>query len=396
MPKLTHSLSVEYKSGFRTDAIASMFDVKPEKKLTRTWEIDIPIENMDWKIGLIYGPSGSGKTSIARKIWPDKYHTGYEWSDRSIIEDFPEDKSTKEITKALSSVGFSSPPDWLKPFHALSNGQQFRAEVARLLLDDENYPDVVVLDEFSSLVNREVAKASSAAVQRYIRASSKRFVAVSCHSDIIEWLSPDFTYEVAGGKFTDLAAGRDLRQSQHPPIELKITRVQREVWDEFGFGNHHYLNPDLKAAGHLWGCFWKDSLVAVASIKKFPHNRVLNAWNFSRVVVLPDYQGLKIGVALTDTISHHYCSLYKQRMFLNGSHPAMLAHSRNSESWMLKQGARRVGRPSKKGKMTGMSLGRMIESFEYVGHIRGPMKDKSLTYIGDTELDRKIFTKTED
>lgn len=30
---------------------------------------DLPIDDGDWKIGLIVGPSGSGKTSIGRRIF---------------------------------------------------------------------------------------------------------------------------------------------------------------------------------------------------------------------------------------------------------------------------------------------------------------------------------------
>jgi ABC-type Mn2+/Zn2+ transport system ATPase subunit len=107
---------------------------------------------------------------------------GYEWDGgKSIIDNFPASANIKDISKALSSVGFSSPPNWLRPFHVLSNGEKFRAEIARLLIDDERYPDLVVLDEFTSVVDRTVAKASSAAVSRYVRNSKKKFVAVSCH-----------------------------------------------------------------------------------------------------------------------------------------------------------------------------------------------------------------------
>ena len=391
MPQLEYTLESEYTPGFKTDAIASMFDIPPQEKLTKTWKIDLPIEDLDWKIGLIYGPSGSGKSSISKKIWPDFYHEGYQWDDRAVVENFPKSAKIKDITKALSSVGFSSPPDWIKRYAHLSTGQKFRAEIARLLLDDENYPEIVVLDEFTSVLDRDVAKASSAAVQRYIRASNKKFVAVTCHSDIIEWLNPDWFYEVSSGQF-QLARGS--HRPSHPPIELRIARIQREAWDQFGFGTHHYLNPKLEAAGHLWGGFWKDKLIAAALIKKVPHQFVPNMWNFSRIVTLPDYQGLRIGVVMTDLLSHHYCHQLGQRMFLNTTHPAMNTHALNSDQWMLSQKARYVGKPSKKGKMTGNSKGRPIPSYEYCGHIRGNLVGQSLTYEGDSERDKEIFFKT--
>ena len=258
MPQLDFTLSTPYIPGFRTDSVASMFDVPVAKKLTKEFKVNIPIEDTDWKIGLIHGASGTGKSQIAKHIWPDNYHQGYEWDNRAIVENFPQGKSNKEITQALSSVGFSSPPAWLLPFKALSNGQQFRCEIARLLLDDENYPDLIVLDEYSSVIDRQVAKASSAAVQKFIRQSNKRFIAVSCHSDILEWLSPDWVYETSGSIFTDLSVRGSLQR--HPEIELRILRIKRSAWSELGFQGNHYLSSVLPS-GHYYGAFWDDKMV---------------------------------------------------------------------------------------------------------------------------------------
>ena len=41
-----------------------------------------------------------------------------------------------EITQALSSVGFSSPPHWLKRYGHLSNGQQFDTEYMQAMVKD--------------------------------------------------------------------------------------------------------------------------------------------------------------------------------------------------------------------------------------------------------------------
>lgn len=372
MPKFTHSVSCPYRPSFRNDAVVSMFDLPPDSKLTRTWDVDIPIEDMDWQIGLIYGPSGSGKTSIARKLFGDSYHVEYEWSeDKSIIDDFPQDKTMKEISKAISSVGFASPPDWLKPRSRLSNGQQFRAEIARLLLDDENYPDIIVLDEFTSLVDRTVAKASCAAVQRYIRSTNKKFVAVTCHSDIIEWLNPDWTYEVSSASFADLT-GRSERRLKHPEVKIRLRRVTRQAWFKSGIGRFHPLNPNVLNSIHLWAALWEGELVAMNAIQKYPHAHVKNGWRSSRTVVFPDYQGLRIGVMMNDALADYYTRELGLRFFGRSTHPAMNAHRRHSENWMLFTQGGTVGKPSAKGKITGQSLGRVGESFEFVRRWRFP------------------------
>src|SRR6185295_19097477 len=90
-------------------------------------------------------------------------------------------------------------PSWVKPLHVLSNGEQFRANLARTLAES---PDIAVVDEFTSVVDRTVAKIGSAAVAKCVRASGRRFVAVSCHADIEEWLQPDWKYDVPAGKLS--------------------------------------------------------------------------------------------------------------------------------------------------------------------------------------------------
>ena len=44
------------------EQIKSMFDLPLEDKLACKWKFDLPIDDLDWSIGLIVGPSGSGKS----------------------------------------------------------------------------------------------------------------------------------------------------------------------------------------------------------------------------------------------------------------------------------------------------------------------------------------------
>jgi hypothetical protein len=52
------------------------------------------------------------------------------------------------------------------------------------------------VDEFTSVVNRDVAKSMSHALQRYIRQKDLKIVIASCHFDIIEWLQPDYVFNL--------------------------------------------------------------------------------------------------------------------------------------------------------------------------------------------------------
>lgn len=73
----------------------------------------------------------------------------------------------------------------------MSNGQRFRANLARKLKDN------AVIDEFTSVVNRECAISCSYSIQKYIRNKKlKNIVFASCHYDIIDWLKPDWIYNL--------------------------------------------------------------------------------------------------------------------------------------------------------------------------------------------------------
>jgi ABC-type polar amino acid transport system ATPase subunit len=167
----------------------------------------LPIEEMSWQIGVICGRSGTGKTSIAKQLFPNEYIRGFQYSAKSILDDFPEVLTVADITKALTSVGFASPPDWLKPYECLSQGEKMRVDVARaLLLPQER----VVFDEFTSVIDREIAKIASLAINKAIRKSKKQFIAVTCHRDLIDWLEPDWIFD------TDTMSFNKKKESTQP------------------------------------------------------------------------------------------------------------------------------------------------------------------------------------
>jgi ABC-type dipeptide/oligopeptide/nickel transport system ATPase subunit len=163
----------------------TLSNVKLEKQIKSS----LPIENDGWQVGAIVGRSGSGKTSIAKQLFPDAYIRGFEYTHKCVLDDFPEGLETGEITRALSSVGFASPPDWLKSYDFLSQGEKMRVDIARALCLER---DLIVFDEFTSVVDREIAKVSAFAIAKAVRRSKKQFIAVTCHYDVVDWLEPDW------------------------------------------------------------------------------------------------------------------------------------------------------------------------------------------------------------
>lgn len=174
---------------FRVAKVMSDFDVKIEHS-NEHFEGNIQIPK-EWNIGLIVGGSGTGKSTIANELFKDNIITEFNWNNKSVLDNMPSNIETKDIEKMFYSVGFGSVPSWLKPYKVLSNGEKMRVDLARALLEK----DFIVFDEFTSVVDRQVAQTACIAINKAIKGTNKKFIAVSCHKDIIEWLQPDWIFD---------------------------------------------------------------------------------------------------------------------------------------------------------------------------------------------------------
>lgn len=321
MSRVEISLETSIAKTARAVQISGMFDYKPGEVQTISWVHDLPLDEKPWNVGLIVGPSGSGKSILARELWGDLVRDQHSWDDRSIIDSFPKDVPIAQITGALTAVGFGTVTAWLRPYSTLSNGERFRADMARSLVEST---DPIVIDEFTSVVDRQVAKIASHAVQKTIRRDEKRFVAVTCHYDVEDWLQPDWVYDVAAGSFA-----RRLVQP-HPALELEIFPASRSVWKVFS--RHHYLSADLHSAAQCFIAYVGDRPVAFTSYLHFMHAKTRNIKMGHRLVVLPDYQGLGIAGRLEDWLGQKlHDEGFRYRNVV--AHPAMIRLYSHSPRW---------------------------------------------------------------
>ena len=171
---------------FRIEKVMGMFELQKDH-LTQTFSGDFNLPDK-WNVGVIVGRSGTGKSTIAKNFF-SLFSTKYD--KKAIIDEMPKDKTVEEITKVFTRVGFSSPPSWLKPYDVLSNGEKMRVDLAKALLSDAS---TIVFDEFTSVVDRDVAKIVSLVVSKTVRQENKKFVAVTCHYDVLDWLEADWVF----------------------------------------------------------------------------------------------------------------------------------------------------------------------------------------------------------
>lgn len=345
-----------------TNYVYDTFDIQNRNETHTSIPIDLDeIYQFKWNIGVILGGSGSGKTTILKELGDIKE---IEFSkEKPLISNFSY-LTPKEASLVLTSMGLSSVPSWLRPYNILSNGEKYRAMLAYLVSAAKD-GDIILIDEYTSVVDRNVAKAMSFALQKYIRRTNKKIVLASCHYDILEWLMPDWTYSLQKGGV--LERGDWLRQGR-PKIELQISRTEYKAWDIFK--KHHYLTQEVNKTCKFFLFEWNNNPVAISAVLPSPGLGRSNAVSFSRTVVLPDYQGMGIGKKICDFMG----SILKNngyRIFGRTINPALGIYRNNSELWKPTgtngKGANLGKETREMGKYAANRLDRISYSHEYIG-----------------------------
>jgi ABC-type lipoprotein export system ATPase subunit/GNAT superfamily N-acetyltransferase len=346
---------------FRAAKVIGMMDVPDQDEQVLTFEGELPLEDEDWSVGAIVGASGTGKSTIARALWPKDYVTPARWAAPCILDDFPKALTPQQVVEALTAVGLASPPAWLRPYKVLSTGQQVRAELARALVATDG---LVVYDEFTSVVDRTVAKAASVAVARYARRAGRRFVAVTCHKDVLPWLEADWVFDT--DRFT-FNRGR-LRR---PHVPLRLREGTREAWPSFR--GHHYLSGELSRNARVFLAYVtlddEERLAGFFSILPLlaRGRKARGWWRGHRTVVLPDYQGLGIGNRMVEIGAEALWTREGKRYSAVTSSPAIVSHRRrHPEMWRCVQGPSMKGPRSDPGAYGATSAGRLTTSWEYL------------------------------
>jgi GNAT superfamily N-acetyltransferase len=352
----------------RARQLEAMFDVPGETRHRLSWRGDLPIEDLPWDVGLIVGPSGCGKTTLLRSLFGDPYVPT--WDGPSVIDSFPAAASIDEITAACQAVGFNTIPAWIRPYAVLSNGEQFRAGLARLMVDTPP-DDLLIVDEFTSVVDRQVAKIASHAVAKWVRRNKRRLVAASCHFDIIEWLQPDWLFEPATSSFV----WRSVQP--RPQIEVEIRAVRWPAWHVFA--PYHYLTAELNRAAQCFALFVDDEPASFAGVLHRPHARTNTIKGISRVVTLPDWQGLGLAFVLMDTLGAAYRAA-GYRLRNSPAHPSFIRAHDRSPNWALTRRAR--------GNNTSSTSSRFVTEWRQgnrpnaVFEYRGPADDIAARHLG--------------
>lgn len=359
---------------YRAARVKSLFNV--ETGANFALDAELPLEGVDWQLGVVVGPSGSGKSSLGAKLWPGVTPYAPTWPPRKPIVDVIQPGGDfNVVTAALAAVGLGNVPTWLRPYRVLSNGEKFRADLARVVCEA---PGRVVLDEFSSVVDRQIAKIGAGAFAKAWRRTGGQAVLLTCHYDVIDWPQPDWIFDTATGEFT----GRPLRR--RPAIELVLHETDWRYWPLFE--PHHYLKlPKMVASTCYVGTVDGQPVAHVA----FATRAGLVEARACRLVIMPEWQGAGVGVRFLDAI----CEEWRQGRNRYGikvptlfhtSHPGLAAALRRNPKWTQVSGslygankarsAASLRRSAANGRMcvAGATAGfgghfRAVQGFRYLG-----------------------------
>ena len=218
-------LECEASNSYRCQKAANSLDIDVGKKLTHVFNVNAELDE-PYNVGVIVGASGSGKTTLAEMIWGDLSRALNPKSP--VIDQFPEFMDYNDCVKLLSGVGLTSVPCWIRPAETLSNGQKERAEIALQMARSDN---LVVIDEWTSVVDRTVAKVMSHSIQKWARAIKRRVVLLTCHYDVLDWLQPDWVIDCNKQEFID---NRGSKKNEANNYNSTSGNAAGSAWKHFG------------------------------------------------------------------------------------------------------------------------------------------------------------------
>lgn len=308
---------------------------------------------------LLVGTSGSGKSTILRNWLPEEQEP-LDWSPQlALYEEF---SSPENAEKLLISCGLRTIPAWRRPITELSNGEKHRAEIARSIdLGRQS------IDEFSSVVDRDTAKALSVAISKFYKSGGiGRLVIATVHRDVIEWLQPDAIYDTDAKRW--LSPKERLRR---PKIQIDLVPCEtKSTWELFK--KHHYLSGNINKGAYSWVALISDKPIGFVSILRYPSGTVKNAWRGHRTVVLPEFQGMGIGSKISETVASFVLE-QGGRFFSKTSHPSLGEHRERSELWKptsknkKKRTDYTLDRKTKEDGHKMLHANRVCYSHEYIG-----------------------------
>jgi ABC-type ATPase with predicted acetyltransferase domain len=211
-------------------------------------------------VTLITGPSGAGKSlllaAIARRFPLSRCVQNIQFpTDVAVVDAIAPTRPVTEALGILTACGLGEPMLWIRRFSQLSDGEQFRARLARAVSlhrrgqagGDGAIEAPLLCDEFGAILHRRLAKAIAFGLRKRVTRDRLALVVATSQDDLEADLRPD-TIVRLGGEIprVEVRSARSDRQDAGPTRDGIISfarqlRIQQgTIADYAQFSSMHY------------------------------------------------------------------------------------------------------------------------------------------------------------
>ena len=258
----------------------------------------------------------------------------------------------------------------------LSRGERTTVELVAVLVSHMSQGGIVVVDEFTSFLDRSTASLLCFALSSWLRDWNERrkkkgrenplrLVLIGCHLDVVKSLRPCWTYDTTQhmlvcfdptttGVLLVPAAAPLSMPIPIPSIDLRIVPCVPSLWRRFRA--HHYKTKKLSQVATTYvalatltthdtasGRGVAGREVPVAMVSTIRHNGKANVVSgvtpsrAHRTVVLPEWQGLGIGSHVSDGAGEIRYVGMGSEYYGQTVHPAFGSYRDRSPLWVASQ-----------------------------------------------------------
>ena len=95
--------------------------------------------------------------------------------------------------------------------------------------------------------------------------------------------------------------------SPRPKRNYEIKKFGRIEWEKFR--KYHYLNTSITKSAQCFGLYNDGQIIGFIGVIHQPHGHNPKIKRVTRMVILPDYQGIGLGIRFLDVVANYYSDM---------------------------------------------------------------------------------------
>ncbi len=243
----------------RVGQVCRQFGIPPQPGPIRIVE-NLSLNFKPGTITLISGPSGSGKSTILQAIEQrgPRAHAVHRAAlpiNKSIVDAIGTRRELADTLQLLTACALGEPRLWLRSYDQLSDGEQFRAKLARCIdlhlhdgpaqrVGPASPAGLLLGDEFCAMLHRRVARAIAYNLRKLTTRLRLTLVLATSNTDLLADLQPDQHVQLNSapaepGEPAARAPELTYRQPKKKPISFR----RNLIVERGGKRDYHHFKP---------------------------------------------------------------------------------------------------------------------------------------------------------